>query len=246
MDGIASGSSMTPDLLDNFKGTVPTGHVAPIVPVQGGGGEQRSTSGGEQRSTSGGEQRSTSGWQSIPVLIEPTSNTLDLSVNPGLIRKFKTRWQQILGPNIPSRRKPRRDPHIIIGTINVTMTPTFVVAPLRGNMEKANDVFTWADNLLASDPEAHVIFMYPVSNTLAKNLRVLLTKYVGQAIYVCKGASDIPSLDGILLHAVPHTSKQIALGFIPQHDKVYHRSSREMHGIKFDTLLIPSTAYNDA
>jgi hypothetical protein len=152
----------------------------------------------------------------------------------------------MLGPNIPSRRKPRRDPHIIIGTINVTMTPTFVVAPLRGNVEKANDVFTWADKLLASDPETRVIFMSPVSNTLARNLRALVTKYLGQALYVCKGESDIPSLDGILLHAVPHTSKQIALGFIPQHDNVYHRSSREMHGIKFDTLLIPSARYNDA
>ena len=230
MDGIASGGSMTPDLLDSFKGAVPTGHIAPIVPVQGGGGQEGSVI----------------GWQSIPVSIEHIPDTLDISVNPGLIRKFKTKWQQILGPNIPSRRKPRRDPHIIIGTINVSLTPTFVVAPLRGNVEKANDVFTWADNLLASDPETRVIFMSPVSNTLAKHLRALLTKYVGQALYVCKGESDIPSLDGILLHAVPHTSKQIALGFIPQHENVYHRSSREMHGIKFDTLLIPSARYNDA
>ena len=100
-------------------------------------------------------------WISEPVKID-TEEEFDMPVNTGALKKFQGRWRQTLGPSVPSRRKPREDPHIIIGTLNVSECPTYVVAPLRGDIESANLVFVWTDELLQDSPESHVVFLAPL------------------------------------------------------------------------------------
>ena len=182
-------------------------------------------------------------WISKPVEIEPGSE-FNLSVNLGTLKKYQTRWRQTLGPNIPSRKKPRQDPHIIIGSLNVFECPTYVVAPLRGDKDSASMVFSWTDEMLGGNPESHVVFVGPIFSReidkfIENGLTVLLTKYPGHVIYVSEKDTGLPSLDGLLLNALPETSKQIAIGFIPDHENVYHRSSRDLDCLRVDTLMIP-------
>ena len=107
---------------------LPDNPSAQIMPVQGGGSRSK-------------------GWISNPVAIE-YSEPVHFSKNLGMILKFKNKWKQTLGPAVPSRRKPRHDPHYIIAKLNVVECPTFVVAPLYGDVEAANTVFSWANELL--------------------------------------------------------------------------------------------------
>ena len=109
----------------------------------------------------GGHSISESKWSSKPVKIE-SDREFNLTTNLGSLKKYQTRWRQTLGPSVPSRRKPRQDPHIIIGTLNVSECPTYIAAPLRGDIEAANLVFSWADDLLQDSPESHVVFLTPL------------------------------------------------------------------------------------
>jgi len=182
-------------------------------------------------------------WISEPVEID-AEEEFNMPVNTGALKKFQGRWRQTLGPSIPSRRKPREDPHIIIGTLNVSDCPSYIVAPLRGDKEEAFRVFAWADKLLEDSPETHVIFMGPIyskqaNKDIENGMIALLAKYPGHIILVSEKDLGLPSLNGILLNALPETSKQIALGFIPDHENVYGRSSRKMGCLLVDTLRIP-------
>jgi len=198
----------------------------------------------------GGSMSSSSEWVSEPIKIT-SENEFNLTLNTGTLKKYQARWRQTLGPSIPSRRKPRQDPHIIIGSLNINECPTYIVAPLRGEEETASMVFAWADELLHSSPESHIVFMEPLMNKISNkfienSLISLLTKYPGHVIYVCEKETGLPSLDGLLLSAVPETSKQIAIGFIPDHENVYHRSTRNLDCLEVDTLRIPFSSVNEA
>ena len=191
----------------------------------------------------GGGKSSKVGWLSEPVEVKDTGE-FNLPLNLGTLKKYQTRWRQTLGPNIPSRKKPRQDPHIIIGSLNIFECPTYVVAPLRGDTGATSNVFAWTDELLSTSSESHVIFVGPLcgrdSNKFIENgLTSLLTKYPGHVIYVSEKETTLPSLDGLLLNALPETSKQVAIGFIPDHENVYHRSSRDLDCLRVDTLRIP-------
>ena len=213
---------------------LPDNKSAIIEPVQGGGGHASSSR----------------GWQSLPVTIKKSSAYKPL-VNHGSLKKFQLRWKQTLGPNIPSRRRPRQDPHVIVGILNVTSCPTYIVAPLRGDEDAANDVFVWASNLLETNPSNHIVFMGPLLDTrentlIEQGISSLVSIYPGHVIYVCEKETGIPSLNGLLLHAVPNTSRQIALGFIPAHENVYHRSSRNLDCLEVETLRIPFSKVSEA
>ena len=213
---------------------LPDNRAAIIEPVQGGGGYQQTSK----------------GWQSLPVSIKRVS-AYKPSVNHGSLQKFQLRWKQTLGPNIPSRRRPRQDPHIIVGILNIISCPTYVVAPLRGDEEAASDVFAWASNLMETDPSNHIIFMGPlldnIKNTLIEQgISSLMSLYAGHILYICNKETELPSLNGILLHAMPNTSKQVALGFVPEDENVYHRSSRNLDCLKVDTLRIPISKESEA
>ena len=191
----------------------------------------------------GGGKSSRRGWVSEPLEIKDASE-FNLPLNLGTLKKYQTRWRQTLGPNIPSRKKPRQDPHIIIGSLNIFECPTYVVAPLRGDAEGASMVFSWTDKLLSKSAELHVVFVGPLcgrepNKFIENGLTSLLTKYPGHVIYVSEKENGLPSLDGLLLNALPETSKQVAIGFVPDHENVYHRSSRELHCLRVDTLKVP-------
>jgi hypothetical protein len=47
-------------------------------------------------------------------------------------------------------------------------------------------------------------------------------------------------LDGLVLHGIPHTSKQVVFGFIPDPDHVYSSSSRAIDCLEVETSKIPS------
>ena len=201
---------------------LPDNPSAQIMPVQGGGGS--------------------GSWHSNPITVE--NGTYQLALNHGFLKKFKTRWRQTLGPNIPSRRKPRQDPHIIVGSLNAHENPVYLVAPLRGDSDAATRIFSWSDNLLSLEPNTHIVFMGPLVNTkentsIESAMSALLSKYPGHIIFVSDKETTLPSLDGLLLEAVPHTSKQIALGFIPHHENVYNRSSRNLNKLVVETLRVP-------
>jgi len=197
-----------------------------IEAVQGGGGISKEMS-----------------WLSEPVEIDPASK-FKLMTNLGTLKKYQTRWRQTLGPSIPSRRKPRQDPHIIIGSLSIFDCPTYIAAPLRGDQDAASMVFGWADEILEVNPESHIVFMGPLmgkqSNKFIENgLTSLLSKYPGHVVFVSENETTLPSLNGLLLNGVPETSKQIALGFIPDHENVYHRSTRDLDCLRVDTLRVP-------
>ena len=208
---------------------LPDNPSAQIMPVQGGGG--------------------TSGlWHSSPVKME-LNGIYQLALNHGFLKKFKTRWRQTLGPNIPSRRKPRQDPHIIVGSLNASENPVYLVAPLRGNLDEAIKVFSWSDTLLEKEPESHIVFIGPLTSnntnvSIESGMSALLSKYPGHVIFVSDKETGLPSVDGLLLEAVPHTSKQISLGFIPSHENVYNRSSRKLGKLIVETLRIPFSKQN--
>jgi len=206
---------------------LPDNPSAQIMPVQGGGG------------------RDSLSWISAPVVISDNSLS-ELSVNPGLLKKFKTRWRQTLGPNVPSRRKPRNDPHIVIGILNTSECDTYLVAPFRDNTKVAKAILAWANDLLKNERDVHVIFTGSnTSKYIESGILSLLVAFPGHAIYVCSDESTIPSLDGLLLHAVPNTSQQVAIGFIPNHENVYQRSTRNLDCLTVDTLRIPYSKHSD-
>ena len=190
----------------------------------------------------GGSLSEAKTWISEPVEIDPGSE-FKLTTNLGTIKKYQTRWRQTLGPSVPSRKKPRQDPHIIIGSLNILDCPTYVCAPLRGDKEAASMVFAWTDELLQGSPESHIVFMGPLvikeNKYIENGFTSLLTKYPGHVIFVSEKDTAIPSVHGLLINGVPETSKQIALGFIPEHENVYHRSSRNLDCLKVDTLKVP-------
>jgi hypothetical protein len=127
----------------------------------------------------------------------------------------------------------------------------YLVAPLRGDKEAAKLVFGWTDELLGSSLKPYVIFMDPIFGTktdafIENGLITLLSKFPGHILYICQTSCQLPSLDGILLNALPHTSQQIALGFIPDHENVYQRSTRKLEELTVDTLKIPFSNYKTA
>ena len=206
---------------------LPDNPSAQIMPVQGGGGQR------------------TRGWLSLPVVVEE-SEPVHFLKNHGTLLKFQNTWKQTLGPNVPSRRKPRHEPYHILGKINVNECQTFVVAPLHGDIEASNAVFAWSKSLLDSDDRAHIVFMGPIFNknvdeVMEGNMLVLLSKYPGRVLHVSDDSS-IPSIHGLMLEAVPYTGKQVVLGSIPDYTKVYNASSRSMGCLEVTVLRTPFLA----
>ena len=212
---------------------LPDNPSAQIAPVQGGGGIA-------------GEGTAMDSWKILPVQI-PEGELPKLSVTSGNLTKFKNTWRRTLGPNVPSRKNNRADPHICVGAINVTECQTYIVAPVRGDKEAMVRIMAWANEILIDYSTAHIVFMGPLkeggsqedANFIEKQIQALQVNYSGRALCVSEEEVSCQTLDGLVLHAVPKTSKQIGLGFLPDPDAVYHRSSRALGCLTIDTLRIP-------
>ncbi|NDB85556.1 MAG: hypothetical protein EB127_23065, partial [Alphaproteobacteria bacterium] len=240
-----SGGAMATDSL------LPDNPAARIMPVQGGGAMPKSNA-----ELSG--NRKPAGWHSTPVIIPVSANSVEeLNATPLTLKNYKDRWRRTLGPNVPSRHRPRQDPYIVVGSLDITTCPTYVVAPLRGDMDAAKDTLFWTNDLLKEDPKAHIVFMGPLTeggsqadgNLILKMLESLMSSYPGHVMYVTDNTnkntsvSQLPgSLDGLVLYALPHTSKQIIFGFIPDQDEVYSSSVRNLDCLEVETVRIPSDA----
>jgi len=231
---------------------LPDNPAARIMPVQGGGAMPKTDA-----NLSG--NRKPAGWHSTPVIIPVSANSVEeLNSPPLTLKNYKDRWRRTLGPNVPSRHKPRQDPYIVIGSLDITTCPTYVVAPLRGDMDAAKDTLFWTNDLLKDDPKAHVVFMGPLTeggsradgDLILKMLESLMSSYPGHVMYVSdtntsrdSSVSQLPgSLDGLVLYAMPHTSKQIVFGFIPDEDEVYSSSVRTLDCLEVETVRIPADA----
>ena len=219
---------------------LPDNPSAQIVPVQGGGGME------------GGSKKL--GWHSYPITV-PLSNTNSaITASHISMKRYRDLWKRTLGPNVPSRRKPRTDPHVIIGVINVIENPVYVVAPLRGNKTAALDCTMWAKDILENNPRSHIVFMGPLkqggSNNdgefIEKQVESLSAIFPGHVLCINDENNGSKCLDGLLLHAIPETSKQIGFGFIPDPDIVYQRSSRRLDQLDVDTLRIPASSHTRA
>ena len=238
-----SGGAMATDSL------LPDNPAARIMPVQGGGAMPKSDA-----LLSG--NRKPAGWHSTPVIVPVSANSVEeLNSSPLTLKTYKDRWRRTLGPNVPSRHRPRQDPYIVIGSLDITTCPTYVVAPLRGDIDAAKDTLFWTNQLLKDDSKAHVVFMGPLTeggsradgDLILKILESLMSSYPGHVMYVSdsrgKDISQLPgSLDGLVLYAMPHTSKQIVFGFIPDQDEVYSSSVRTLDCLEVETVRIPADA----
>ena len=211
--------------------------AARILPVQGGGGME------------GGAKKL--GWHSYPITV-PLSNPSDsITASHISMKRYRDLWKRTLGPNVPSRRKPRTDPHVIVGVINVIENAVYVVAPLRGNKTAALDCTVWAKDMIEHNPRSHVVFMGPLkqggSNNdgefIEKQVEALSALFPGHVLCINDENNGSKCLDGLLLHAIPETSKQIGFGFIPDPDIVYQRSSRRLDQLDVDTLRIPASSH---
>ena len=223
--------------------------AARILPVQGGGAMPKTDA-----NLSG--NRKPAGWHSTPVIIPVSANSVEeLNSSPLTLKTYREKWRRTLGPSVPSRHRPRQDPYIVIGSLDITTCPTYVVAPLRGDIDAAKDTLFWTNDLLKGDPKAHVAFMGPLTeggsradgDLILKILESLMSSYPGHVMYVSgdsntgKDVSQLPgSLDGLVLYAMPHTSKQIVFGFIPDEDEVYSSSVRSLDCLEVETVRIPA------
>ena len=242
-----SGGAMPTDSL------LPDNPAARIMPVQGGGAMPKSDA-----ILSG--NRKPAGWHSTPIIIPVSANSVEeLNSPPLALKNYKEKWRRTLGPSVPSRHRPRQDPYIVIGSLDVTISPTYAVAPLRGDIDAAKDTLFWTNELLKQNPKAYVAFMGPLTeggpradgDLILKMLESLMSSYPGHVMYVSNdtstsrdsSVSQLPgSLDGLVLYAMPHTSKQIIFGFIPDEDEVYSSSVRNLDSLEVETVRIPADA----
>ena len=217
---------------------LPDNPSAQIVPVQGGGG------------ASGAKQA----WHSYPITIPVSRSSPPLATSHTSMKRYHDLWKRTLGPSVPSRRKPRADPYVVVGVVNVLQCPTYIVAPLRGDKNAAVDCISWATDILKNDKMAHIIFMGPLKHGgskadgefIEKQVDLLAANFPGHALCITGEETSLRCLDGLLLHAIPETSKQIGLGFLPDPDLVYHRSSRRIDCLDVDTLRIPASSNSRA
>ena len=240
-----SGGAMATDTL------LPDNPAARIMPVQGGGAMPKSDA-----NLSG--NRKPAGWHSTPVIIPVSANSVEeLNSAPLTLKNYKERWRRTLGPSVPSRHRPRQDPYIVTGSLDITTCPTYVVAPLRGDIDAAKDTLFWTNDLLKGNPKAHVVFTSPLTeggsradgDLILKMLESLMSSYPGHVLCVADNTSkntsvsQLPgSLDGLVLYAMPHTSKQIIFGFIPDQDEVYSSSVRNLDCLEVETVRMPADA----
>ena len=165
---------------------LPDNPSARIEPVQGGGG-------------SGTHTETKASWRSSPVSI-PVSTSLKAPVKSShlSLNRYKSIWKRTLGPSVPSRRKPRSDPYVVVGVLNVNECPTYIVAPFRGDQTAATDCIAWADKLLHEDAKAHVAFMGPIGSSLIeKYIETLSAKYPGHAF--CVASKDDEPMYALLV-----------------------------------------------
>jgi len=223
---------------------LPDNPSAHIAPVQGGGSRTAANLSGN---------RKPSGWHSTPLIIPVSAASVEsMKASPISLRTYKEKWRRTLGPSVPSRHRPRtyEDPYIVIGSLDITSCPTYVVAPLRGDIDAAKDTVFWANDLLKTDARAHIVFMGPHAqggpradgDLIEKMLESLVASYPGHAICVDSENHMAGSLDGLVLYAMPHTSKQIVFGFIPDPEEVYSSSVRNLGCLEVETARIPADA----
>jgi hypothetical protein len=217
---------------------------APIQPVQGGGGYKT------MNEISG--RIKSPGWHSTPLIIPVASKAKNdaASISKMKVQSYIERWKRTLGTNIPSRNVPSGDVAVVVGNLNVMECPVYVVAPLRGDLDAATDTILWANSLLKRDRDAHVVFMGPHVEggsredgaMIEKMLEALTASYPGHALRVGDHSMEAGSLDGLVIHAMPHTSKEIILGYVPNPDDELDNSVRNFDCLEVETIRIPSDA----
>ena len=215
---------------------------APIQPVQGGGAYKTINE------LSG--RAKAPGWHSTPLIIPVATNNEGPKVSKMKMQSYVEKWKRTLGTNIPNRNVPSGDVAVVVGSLNILECPTYVVAPLRGDLDAATDAIMWANTLLKEDTRAHVVFMGPHTEggsredgmMIEKMLEALTASYPGHALRVGDHSMEAGSLDGLVIHAMPHTSKQVILGYIPDPDDELDSSVRELDCLEIETIRIPSDA----
>ena len=215
---------------------------APIQPVQGGGAYKTINE------LSG--RTKAPGWHSTPLIIPVATNNEGPKVSKMKMQSYVEKWKRTLGTNIPNRNVPSGDVAVVVGSLNILECPTYVVAPLRGDLDAAMDAISWANTLLKDDTRAHVVFMGPHTEggsredgmMIEKMLEALTASYPGHALRIGDHSMEAGSLDGLVIHAMPHTSKQVILGYIPDPHDELDSSVRELDCLEIETIRIPSDA----
>lgn len=192
------------------------------------------------------------GWHSTPLIIPVASKAKNdtASISKMKAQSYIERWKRTLGTNMPSRNVPSGDVAVVVGNLNVLECPVYVVAPLRGDLDAATDTIMWANSLLKRDRDAHVVFMGPHVEggsredgaMIEKMLEALTASYPGHALRVGDHSMEAGSLDGLVVHAMPHTSKEIILGYVPNPDDELDSSVRNFDCLEVETIRIPSDA----
>lgn len=193
-----------------------------ITPVQGGGGKCLS---GKCKPY---------GWYSMPLLLPvsvqgvPTAQAKDMKA----LRKF---WDI------------RSDSDVLVANIDILKSTVYIVAPLRGDVTATNDILSWAFSIVV-DPNSYIVFNGSLraggsekdGDTIEGMLCYLMSRYPGQVL--CVGCEDsgasVCSIDGIILHALPHTSRRLFLGSIPSPRSIDESHEKEMGGIRFEIMEV--------
>ena len=207
-----------------------TESLLPSVPAIGGGIERVQGGGGECLSG----KCKPYGWYSVPLLSSisvqraPTAEAKDLKS----LTKF---WSSI--------RPDSSD--VLVAQIDAVNSTVYVVAPLRGDVTAANDIISWASQI-ATDPKTYVIFSGSLreggsekdGDMIEGMLCFLMSRYPGRILCVlCEDSGpSICPVDGIILTALPHTSRRVFLGSIPSPRSVNESYEHEVGGATFEVM----------
>ena len=209
--------------------------LLPSVAAIGGGIERVQSGGGECLSG----KCKPYGWYSVPLLSPisvqrvPTAEAKDLKS----LAKF---WKSI-------RSNPS---DVLIAHIDALKSTVYIVAPLRGDVTAANDIISWA-SFIVSDPNTYVIFSGSLreggsekdGDMIEGMLCHLMSRYPGRILCVlCEDSgSSICPVDGIILTAMPHTSRRVFLGSIPSPRSVNESYEHEVGAVTFEVMDVNPT-----
>ena len=220
-------------------------NAPPMIGVQGGGGYSSDYS-----PMAGGARL---GWYSAPLII-PVIADFNQSSSHLDLHNHRRKWLQILkgakGPKAAKQEKksPSSDSQITIAKVNVMNCETYLVAPLRGDMDAARDVLAWATEALKANKL--VVFSGPLSSgndrKIEAMVEVLMAQHHGRVVCVDCDTMESGCVDVISMYAEGEngleTSKQLVLGDLPIIRSSYSTSSRSIGCMEFEIVSVPADA----
>ena len=133
----------------------------------------------------------------------------------------------------------------LIATIDCLESEVYIVAPLRGDYNAAKDVISWATSKI-TESNTFIIFHGSLraggkekdGDMIESMICFLMSKYPSRILCVnCQDSGpSVHNLQGILLHALPHTSRRLFLGALPDPRIVDDTHEIQEEGVLFESI----------